>query len=405
MGVLHREFSELYNAELEQRPADLPLLSIQYKDYAAWHNAQLESDEINQHKDYWLGQFKGELPVLELPSDRVRPKVMTYNGGSVYRELDKQTTDRLKVFSQDQGGTMFMTLQLALNILLHKYTGQEDIVIGSPIAGRDHPDLEGQIGFYLGALPIRTTFSKEDTITTLYQKIKQNTLGAYTHQLYPYDELVDALNLTRDMSRNPLFDVWFDYHSQELESEGLSFKQIEHKEYFLSTGVHQTKFDLTIVVQEHQGGGLGLYWEYNRDIYSSSQMEQMEGLQERADAEAGDAGALQNRLHGGAVAETHRSPGRVGDKLLHQIARDRNLVLEQQALELLAALRVAALAEQGGRRVLPHGDGRHGREACPWANRPVGNSRHPGGPVCHRRTVWLCGPVPGLRAVRVRGSL
>jgi amino acid adenylation domain-containing protein len=170
-----------------------------------------------------------------------------------------------------------MTLQLALNILLHKYTGQEDIVIGSPIAGREHPDLEGQIGFYLGALPIRATFSKEDTITTLYQKIKQNTLGAYSHQVYPYDELVDALNLTRDMSRNPLFDVWLDYHSQELESEGLSFKQIEHKDYFLSTGVHQTKFDLTIVVQEQQGGGLGLYWEYNRDIYSSSQMEQMEG--------------------------------------------------------------------------------------------------------------------------------
>ena len=148
-----------------------------------------------------------------------------------------------------------MTLQTALNILLHKYTGQEDIVIGSPIAGREHPDLEGQIGFYLGALPIRTTFSKEDSITSLYQKIKQNTLGAYSHQVYPYDELVDALNLTRDTSRNPLFDVWLDYHSQEIESEGVSFKNIEQKDYFLSREDHQTKFDLTIVVQEQQGGG------------------------------------------------------------------------------------------------------------------------------------------------------
>jgi non-ribosomal peptide synthetase component F len=132
--------------------------------------------------------------------------------------LDKATADRLRVFGQQQGGTLFMTLQLALNILLHKYTGQEDIVIGSPIAGRDHPDLEGQIGFYLGALPIRTRFSKEDTITTLYQKVKENTLGAYTHQVYPYDELVDALNLTRDMSRNPLFDVWLGRKGERFDS-------------------------------------------------------------------------------------------------------------------------------------------------------------------------------------------
>ena len=142
MGVLHREWSELYNAELENRAANLPPLSIQYKDYAAWHNAQLQSEAINAHKNYLLEQFKGELPVLELPSDKPRPKVMTYNGASVYRELYKQTTDRLKAFSQQQGGTLFMTLQTALNILLHKYTGQEDIVIGSPIAGREHPDLE-----------------------------------------------------------------------------------------------------------------------------------------------------------------------------------------------------------------------------------------------------------------------
>jgi hypothetical protein len=117
MGVLHREWSELYNAALENRAANLPPLSIQYKDYAAWHNAQLQSEEITTHKNYWLEQFKGELPVLELPSDKPRPKVMTYNGASVYRELDKQTTDNLKAFSQQQGGTMFMTLQTALEHL------------------------------------------------------------------------------------------------------------------------------------------------------------------------------------------------------------------------------------------------------------------------------------------------
>jgi len=275
MGVLHREWSELYNAELENRAANLQPLSIQYKDYAAWHNAQLQSEEINLHKNYWLEQFKGELPVLELPSDKSRPNVMTYNGSSIYKELDKKLTDQLKTFSQAQGGTLFMTLQTALNILLHKYTGQEDIVIGSPIAGREHPDLEGQIGFYLGALPIRTTFSKEDTVSELYKKVKQNTLGAYNHQVYPYDELVDALNLTRDFCRNPLFDVWLDYHSQEIESKGVSFKQIEQKDYYLSTEDHKTKFDLTILVEEKDDGSLGLIWEFNRDIYFEFQVKNM----------------------------------------------------------------------------------------------------------------------------------
>jgi len=143
-----------------------------------------------------------------------------------------------------------------LNILLHKYTGQEDIVIGSPIAGREHPDLEGQIGFYLGALPIRTIFSKEDTITTLYQKIKQNTLGAYSHQVYPYDELVGALNLTRDTSRNPLFDVWLDFQNFDyyrINVNNVSSKLLNIKSW------DSSKFDLTVVVQERQGGGANIF--------------------------------------------------------------------------------------------------------------------------------------------------
>ena len=154
-------------------------------------------------------------------------------------------------------------------------------MIGSPIAGREHPDLEGQIGFYLGALPIRTQFGKEDTVTKLYQRIKENTLGAYSHQVYPYDELVDALNLTRDTSRNPLFNVWLDYHNIEIDSVEINLGGIRLKGYPQQEINKQTKFDLTVVVQElglDKLGidKLGIYWEYNRDIYSASQMHQME---------------------------------------------------------------------------------------------------------------------------------
>ena len=275
MGVLHIEWSELYNAELEQRAANLPPLSIQYKDYSAWHNAQLQSEEINIHKNYWLEQFKGELPVLELPSDKPRPKVMTYNGASIFRELDKQTTDSLKAFSQQQGGTMFMTLQTALNILLNKYTGQEDIVIGSPIAGREHPDLEGQFGFYVNTLALRNQFSKEDTVTELYQKIKQNTLGAYSHQVYPYDELVDTLELTRDMSRNPLFDVMLIYQSTEEGETELNFSQANILPYLTEESNYEVaKFDMSFGFEEHSEG---LYYSlnYNSDIYSEEQVKRM----------------------------------------------------------------------------------------------------------------------------------
>jgi non-ribosomal peptide synthetase component F len=272
---LHREWSELYNAVLENRLANLQPLSIQYKDYAVWHNAQLQSEEINTHKEYWLEQFKGDLPVWELPSDKPRPKLMTYNGASVYRELDKETTDKLKAFSQEQGGTMFMTLQTALNILLHKYTGQEDIVIGSPIAGREHPDLEGQIGFYVNTLALRNQFSKEDTVTELYQKVKQNTLGAYNHQVYPYDELVEALNLTRDMSRNPLFDVMLTYQSTEEGETELNFSQANILPYTADESNYEVaKFDMSFGFEEHSEG---LYYSlnYNTDIYSEEQIKRM----------------------------------------------------------------------------------------------------------------------------------
>jgi non-ribosomal peptide synthetase component F len=272
---LHKEFSELYNAALEQRIPELEPLSIQYKDYAAWHNAQLQSEEINTHKNYWLEQFKGELPVLELPSDKSRPKVMTYNGASIYKELDKTLTDQLKAFSQAQGGTLFMTLQTALNILLHKYTGQEDIVIGSPIAGREHPDLEGQIGFYVNTLALRTQFSKEDTIESVFQKIKQNTLGAYNHQVYPYDELVDALNLARDMSRNPLFDVMLVYQSRVEFGDQLAFSQASILPYITEESNYEVaKFDMSFGFQEHNNG---MYYSlnYNTDIYSEEQVKRI----------------------------------------------------------------------------------------------------------------------------------
>jgi amino acid adenylation domain-containing protein len=162
---------------------------------------------------------------------------------------------------------MFMTLQTALNILLHKYTGQEDIVIGSPIAGREHPDLEGQIGFYVNTLALRNQFSKEDTVTELYQKIKQNTLGAYSHQVYPYDELVDALNLTRDMSHNPLFDLMLVLQNLSDGIENLDLTGTKIEEYIFDEKEF-AKLDLSFYVVENNDI-LKIILNYNSDIFSS----------------------------------------------------------------------------------------------------------------------------------------
>jgi len=170
---------------------------------------------------------------------------------------------------------MFMTLQTALNILLHKYTGQEDIVIGSPIAGREHPDLEGQIGFYVNTLALRNQFSKEDTVTALYQKIKQNTLGAYSHQVYPYDELVDALNLTRDMSRNPLFDVMISYMNREETEVNIELKNTSLSGFDTSNQTSiSAKFDLDFSFYE-EGNQLNFSLIYNKDIYPETQVNRL----------------------------------------------------------------------------------------------------------------------------------
>src|SRR5262249_39748406 len=151
----------------------LPPLRIQYKDYAAWQQAQLKSDSLQGHQDYWLEQFAGDLPVLELPADNIRPAIKTYNGGVIRRVINSALSEGIRVLSQERECTLFMGLLAAVNVLLHLYSNQGDIIIGSPVAGREHADLEGQIGFYLNTLAIRVRFSGEDSYETLLARVKQ----------------------------------------------------------------------------------------------------------------------------------------------------------------------------------------------------------------------------------------
>ncbi|MDB5024425.1 MAG: Long-chain-fatty-acid--CoA ligase, partial [Mucilaginibacter sp.] len=273
MDVFRKEWCAFYNACLEGNDPKLPLLKIQYKDYAAWHNHQLESDDIILHKDYWLKQFEGEIPILELPADKERPAIKTFNGASLTATIDHQVLEQLNKTGKALGGTLFMSLLACVNALLYRYTGQQDIVIGSPIAGREHPDLEDQIGFYINTLALRTRFNGAESYEHLFQQIREVTLSAYEHQLYPYDELVDALKLPRNINRNPLFDVMVVLQNSMDQDAEFTLNGLQTSVY--DKGEHRiAKFDINFIFSESKKG-LDLFLEYNTDIYSTEQINRM----------------------------------------------------------------------------------------------------------------------------------
>ncbi|HYC28828.1 MAG TPA: condensation domain-containing protein, partial [Chitinophagaceae bacterium] len=178
-----------------------PSLRIQYKDYAAWQQSNLNGE------GYWLNQFEGGLPELDLPFAKPRPAVKTYAGETIQKRLPENVSMALNALCLETGSTLFMGLLASMNALLYSYTHQEDIIIGTPIAGREHADLDDQVGLYINTLALRNRFSGEDSFEDLLSNVKQITLAAYEHQSYPFDELVQKLNIQRNPGRNALFDV------------------------------------------------------------------------------------------------------------------------------------------------------------------------------------------------------
>ncbi len=272
--VFLREIMACYEALTEGKEISLPSLPLQYKDYAAWQKKQLEGSKLEEHRGFWLDQFSGEIPVLELPTKQARPAVMTYNGAAVSGRFDKDITSGLNQLTRSEGGTLFMGLLAGMKALFYRYTGQEDIVIGSPTAGRDHVDLQGQIGPYINILALRTQFSGEESFLKLFREVKSRTLNAYKHQVYPFDELVTHLDLSRDASRAALFDIMLILHNQSerssrFEQAGMSLQPAD----LVQT---TSKFDMSFNFTEVDGE-LAYTVEYNADLYSHRQMDRMMG--------------------------------------------------------------------------------------------------------------------------------
>ncbi|HVI44933.1 MAG TPA: amino acid adenylation domain-containing protein [Chitinophaga sp.] len=275
MGVLMNEVMALYDAHTKNLPDPLPPLRIHYKDFAAWQDVRLSGAALQEHKDWWLNQFDGDIPVLELPSDKIRPAVKTYNGSRITRLVNAERTSGLKSLCLEHGATLFMGLMAVANALFYRYSQQEDIVIGTPMAGRDHKDLENQIGFYVNTLALRNRFSGAGSFLALLAGVKQVVIGAHNHQDFPFDELVELLKLKRDMSRNPLFDVQVILQNTMMPSNSSAEDDGSLKaDHYTHTDKGTIVFDLVFNFVE-MAEGLHLEVMYNSDIYDRLMVDQL----------------------------------------------------------------------------------------------------------------------------------
>lgn len=276
MKVLINELLSLYISYTQQKPSTLPPLRIQYKDYAMWQQEQISNQTFDDHKAYWLNQFSGVLPVLEVPGNKLRPSVKTYNGANRIKTISRHLNDALKQLCRSCDGTLFMGLLGLVNALLYRYTTQSDNIIGTAIAGRENPELQDQIGYYINMLPLRVRFNGSDSFSDLFQKVKIVTLDAYEHQAYPFDVLVDDLALQYDRSRNALLDV-----SVVLQNTNVLDPAPELQNMVgIKVGVYEeitsvaSKNDLAFTFEEINGA-LHVSLVYNTDIYNAAFAERL----------------------------------------------------------------------------------------------------------------------------------
>ncbi len=265
MAVLARQFMALY----EGKPAwELP---VQYRDYAAWHSVWLSSEACEEQERYWLEELSGEVPTLNLPVDYARPERMDHLGDQVLIELEPRIVRGLSDLSTRTGTTLYATLLAAFTALLHRHTGQTDLWIGSPVAGRPHADLADLIGMFVNTVVVRTRPERGATFRELLEQTKERVLGALEHERYPFELLVDKLGVRRDIGRNPLFDVMFVLQNTGIPSVTIEGTRFEPYELRRTTA----KFDLTLEIVEEPDGKLLCRFEYRTSLFRSETIERM----------------------------------------------------------------------------------------------------------------------------------
>ncbi len=267
-GIFFRELATCYRAFASGSAPALPELPIQYADFAVWQRQWLQGETLERQLSYWREKLAG-VPPLEMPTDRPRPVEQTFHGAHKALRLPVELSEQLQTVSRREGATLFMTLLAAFQALLSRYTGQDDIAVGTPIAGRNHPKIEGLIGFFVNTLVIRSDLSGSPTFTELLGRVRQDCLGAYDHQDVPFEKLVEELQQERDMSRSPLFQVMFVHQNAPKTGMKLGDLMLSPQE---SDRNITAKFDLTLSVTEAKQG-LGVVVKYNTDLFDTETME------------------------------------------------------------------------------------------------------------------------------------
>ncbi|WP_435021130.1 amino acid adenylation domain-containing protein [Tundrisphaera sp. TA3] len=271
IGVLIREIGAIYEATRLGEPSPLPEPGLQYGDYAAWQADWLRGEALQKLVDYWSGRLAG-VPALELPTDRPRPAVLGDKGGQRTTSIPGELVAGLRALGRAEGATLYMTLLAAFQVLLHRYTGQHDIAVGSPIAGRTRSELEGLIGFFMNTLVLRGDLSGDPTFRAFLGRVRAEALGAYAHQDLPFEHLVGTLQPDRDPSRAPIFQAMLVLQNAPMavpSSPGLEIA-------VLDTNSGTAKYDLTLIAVE-TAEGLDATLEYSADLFDPATADRMLG--------------------------------------------------------------------------------------------------------------------------------
>jgi amino acid adenylation domain-containing protein len=270
MGVLVREVAALYAAYVNGERSPLAELPVQYADFAMWQQQWLQGEALEQQLSYWREQLQDASPVLELPTDKVRPALQSNRGGHEPFVLGVELSERLKALSRSEGATLFMTLLAAFQALLSRYSGQQEIVVGTPIANRNRQETEDLVGFFINTLVLRGDMTDDPSFRQFLARVREVCLGAYMHQDVPFERLVEELQPERDLSRTPLFQAFFvlqNLPSRTLDLPGLSLSPVE-------MDIRKVLFDLTLDMREDGSNIVGIF-EYSTDLFEAATIRRM----------------------------------------------------------------------------------------------------------------------------------
>ncbi|HEV2964303.1 MAG TPA: amino acid adenylation domain-containing protein [Candidatus Angelobacter sp.] len=270
-GVFFRELTALYSAFITGQPSPLPELAIQYSDFSVWQRDWLQGEVLERQLSYWKGQL-ADLTPLNLPADRTRPALPSFRGASHLVHVDVEVIDRLRSLCEEQDATLFMVLLAAFQVLLHRYSGQDDIVLGSPVANRNRAETEALIGFFVNPLVMRTSLAGDPSFRQLLDRVREMTLGAYANQDLPFEILVEDLHPERHFSHNPLFQIVFQLVSMAAADSGNTAQAPPMPTLQMTT----SKFDLNLTLFETSAGVLGAI-EYTTDLFDASRITRMAG--------------------------------------------------------------------------------------------------------------------------------